>query len=60
MTYQGRTITFQYDESLLKNLTEREQIAELIEDASQMIEWDDAILIVLNGLKALGWERRKT
>ena len=60
MVYQGNTISFQYDESLLRGLTEREreQIAEIIEDAGLMNERDDAILIVLNGLKSLGWERR--
>jgi len=61
MVYQGKTLRFQYDDSLLKGLTEleREQIAELIEDAGLMIERDDAILIILNGLKAMGWEREK-
>jgi len=58
--HQGETITFPLDEALPGDLTEREreQIAEIIEDAGQMIERDDGILVVLGGLKALGWERR--
>lgn len=61
LEYKGETITFPLDEALLQSLTkrEREQIAEIIEEAGQMIERDDAILLVLNGLKALGYERRK-
>jgi len=57
--YQGEFITFPLDESLLRQLTEREkeQIAEIINDANQMIERDDGILMLLSGLKALGYER---
>jgi len=59
--HQGETITFPLDKALLAELPEREreQISEIIEDAGQMIERDDGILIVLSGLKALGWERRR-
>jgi len=59
--HQGETITFPVEEALLAELPEREreQIAEIIEDAGLMIERDDGILIVLSGLKALGWERGK-
>jgi hypothetical protein len=57
--YQGESITFPLDESLLRQLTEweKEQIAEIIDGAGQMIERDDGILTILSGLKALGYER---
>lgn len=58
--YEGDSISFPFDDSLLNELTEpeREQILEIIEDAGIQIERDDAILIILSGLKAMGWERR--